>query len=72
MKRVYAIDIGKSEKCGGPVRVIVEASNHYIEDPQVIQKILKHLGLDEAAQARKPSSPEQLEVHAWLMKQKWR
>ena len=32
----------KCEKCGGPVRIIAS-----IEDPDVIQKILKHLGLDQ-------------------------
>jgi hypothetical protein len=47
LKRVFAIDIEKCEKCGGPVRIIVDASNRSIEDPDVIQKILKHLGLDQ-------------------------
>ena len=42
LKRVFAIDIEKCEKCGGPVRIIAS-----IEDPDVIQKILKHLGLDQ-------------------------
>ena len=37
-----ACDIEKCEKCGGPVRIIAS-----IEDPDVIQKILKHLGLDQ-------------------------
>jgi 23S rRNA U2552 (ribose-2'-O)-methylase RlmE/FtsJ len=41
LKRVFAIDIEKCEKCGGPVRIIAS-----IEDPDVIQKILSHLGLD--------------------------
>ena len=47
LKRVFAIDIEKCEKCGGPVRIIVDASNRSIEDPDVIQKILKHLGRDQ-------------------------
>jgi hypothetical protein len=34
--------IEKCEKCGGSVRIIAS-----IEDPDVIQKILKHLGLDQ-------------------------
>jgi hypothetical protein len=34
--------IEKCEKCGGPVRIIAS-----IEDPDVIEKILKHLGLDQ-------------------------
>ena len=42
LKRVFAIDIEKCQKCGGPVRIIAS-----IEDPDVIQKILKHLGLDQ-------------------------
>ena len=44
LKRVFAIEIEKCEKCGGPVRIIAS-----IEDPDVIQKILKHLGLDQAS-----------------------
>jgi hypothetical protein len=39
---VFAIDIERCEKCGGAVRVIAS-----IEDLDVIQKILKHLGLDQ-------------------------
>ena len=42
LKRVFSIDIEKCEKCGGPVRIIAS-----IEDPDVIKKILKHLGLDQ-------------------------
>jgi hypothetical protein len=42
LKRVFAIDIEKCEKCGGPVRIIAS-----IEDPDVIQRILKHLGLHQ-------------------------
>ena len=41
LKRVFAIEIEKCEKCGGSVRIIAS-----IEDPDVIQKILKHLALD--------------------------
>jgi hypothetical protein len=41
LKCVFAIEIEKCEKCGGPVRIIAP-----IEDPDVIQNILKHLGLD--------------------------
>ena len=53
LKRVFVgaairIEIEKCEKCGGPVRIIVDASNRSIEDPDVIQKILKHLGLDRS------------------------
>lgn len=41
LKRVFVgaalrIEIEKCEKCGGPVRIIVDASNRSIEDPDVI------------------------------------
>ena len=49
LKRVFAIEI---EKCGGKVEILAS-----IEDPDVIEKILKHLGLDEASQARNRSPP---------------
>ena len=52
MKRVFAIEIETCEKCGGNVKIIAS-----IEDPDVIEKILKHLGLDEASQARNRSPP---------------
>ena len=45
LKRVFAIEIEKCEKCGGLVKIIA-----CIEDAEVIEKILKHLGLDEASQ----------------------
>tara|TARA_B110000444_G_C18642293_1_gene502056 strand:+ start:638 stop:781 length:144 start_codon:yes stop_codon:yes gene_type:complete len=41
LKRVFSIDIEKCEKCAGPIQIIA-----CIEDPDVIHKILKHLGLD--------------------------
>ncbi len=52
LKRVFAIEIEKCEKCGGKVKIIA-----CIEDSEVIQKILKHLGLDEASQTRNRSPP---------------
>jgi len=39
LKRVFRIDIQKCEHCGGRVKVIAS-----IEDPDVIEKILRHLG----------------------------
>ena len=42
LKRVFAIEIEKCEKCGGKVKIIAS-----IEDPDVIENILKHPGLDE-------------------------
>ena len=52
LKRVFAIEIEKCEKCGGKLKIIA-----CIEDADVIEKILKHLGLDEALQARNRSPP---------------
>ncbi|MFP6616828.1 MAG: hypothetical protein VCB26_10525 [Candidatus Hydrogenedentota bacterium] len=46
--RVFANDVEKCEKCDGKVIVISS-----IEDPEVIEKILKHLGLGGIA-GRKP------------------
>jgi ribosomal protein S27E len=59
LKRVFAIEIEKCEKCGGKVRVIAS-----IEDSEVIEKILKHLGLDEASQVRNRSPPPGLFEHS--------
>lgn len=44
LKCVFAIEIEKCGQCGGTVRVIAS-----IEDPDVIEKILKHLGLYQAS-----------------------
>lgn len=38
LKRVFDIDIENCSECGGDVRIIA-----WIEDPQVIRKILAHL-----------------------------
>ena len=43
LKRVFAIDVEKCEQCGGRMRIIAA-----LEDPEVIEKILRHLGLEEA------------------------
>lgn len=59
LKRVFAIEIEKCEKCGGKVKIIA-----CIEDPAVIEKILKHVGLDEASQARNRSPSEGLFPHS--------
>ena len=55
LKRVSSIDIEKCEKCGGPVRIIAS-----IEDPDVIQKILQHLGLDQPGDPQNRSPPVDL------------
>jgi|ETNmetMinimDraft_9_1059917.scaffolds.fasta_scaffold142360_1 hypothetical protein len=47
--------IEKCEKCGGPVRIIAS-----IEDPDVIEKILKHLGLDQPQDPQNRSPPSDL------------
>ena len=52
LKRVFAIEIERCENCGGRVKIIAS-----IEDPEVIEKILKHLGQDEASQTRNRSPP---------------
>jgi len=40
LKRVFSIDVERCERCGGAVRIIA-----CIEDPEVIEKILGHVGL---------------------------
>lgn len=52
MKRVFAIEIEKCEKCGGNVKILAS-----IEDPVVIEKILEHLGLDRIAEPHNRSPP---------------
>jgi hypothetical protein len=64
LKRVFAIEIEKSEECGGkpesrPVKIIA-----CIADREVIENIFKHLGLDEASQVRNRSPPEGLFPHS--------
>jgi len=44
LKRVFAIDMASCAHCGGPVTLIAT-----IEDPEVIAKILAHLGLPTKA-----------------------
>jgi len=41
LKRVFGIEIESCERCGGAVKIIAS-----IENPQVIGRILQHLGLD--------------------------
>ena len=41
LKRVFMIDIETCPACGGAVRIIAS-----IEDPEVIRKILVHIGAD--------------------------
>ena len=58
----FRIEIEKCDKCGGKVKVIVEASNRSLEDPTVIEKILKHLGLDAATGLHNRSPPTRSRV----------
>ena len=44
MKRVFDIDIDVCERCGGQVKVMAS-----IEDPKVIEHILKHLKQKDGA-----------------------
>jgi 23S rRNA U2552 (ribose-2'-O)-methylase RlmE/FtsJ len=55
LKRVFSIDIEKCEKFAGPLQIIAS-----IEDPDVIQKILKHLGLDQPENPQNRSPPADL------------
>ena len=41
LKRVFSIDAERCDHCGGAARIIA-----CIEDPEVIDKILRHLGLE--------------------------
>jgi hypothetical protein len=43
LKRVFGIEINRCEHCGGAVKIIAS-----IEDPEVIGRILQHLGLDRS------------------------
>ena len=55
LKRVFGVEIEIHDKCGGNVKIIACIGN-----ADVIEKILKHLGLDEASQARNRSPPSGL------------
>ena len=51
-ERVFSIEIEQCEKCGSKVKVIAS-----IEEPEIIEKILKHLGLDRATRVHNRSPP---------------
>ena len=61
LKRVFDIDIEISEKCKGPVKIIA-----CVEDPAVIEKILKHLrgkSISDASAKLPPGrAPPQIEL----------
>ncbi len=50
LKRVFGMDIEVCLECGGKLKVISS-----IEEPEVIEKILNHLGLD--SKVPEPHSP---------------
>jgi len=50
LKRVFNIDIEQCPHCDGKMKIIAA-----IEDPAIIAKILKHLGLPTRAPPRKPA-----------------
>ena len=58
LKRVFNIDITICNRCGGAVKIIVETSHRYIEDPLVIKKILDHLDAKSRALASANQLPE--------------
>jgi hypothetical protein len=58
LKRVFNIDITICSRCGGAVKIIVEASNRCIEDPLVIKRILDHLDANSRALASTNQLPE--------------
>jgi len=52
--RVYAADPLTSPRCGGRMRIMA-----FIQDPAVIQKILRHLGQWDPPRAPPPPEAEQ-------------
>jgi hypothetical protein len=52
LKRVFDIDIERCPRCGGNLKIIAA-----IEEPEVIVKILTHLGLPARAPPRSPARP---------------
>jgi hypothetical protein len=57
LKRVFDIDIEHCPNCGGALKIIAAPSTHWtgIEDPPVIVKILRDLGLPTRAPPRAPA-----------------
>jgi len=57
LRRVFAIEIEKCEKCGGPVKIIASIEERNVAPPEVIRKILAHLGLDRPQETHNRSPP---------------
>jgi hypothetical protein len=53
MQRAFAIDVLTCPRCGSRMRLIA-----MIHDPQVIRRILAHLGLSHSGQSPGPAPPE--------------
>ena len=54
LKRVFSIEIEICGRCGGSVRVIVDASNRCIEDQDIVDRILAHLREKEQEAPARP------------------
>jgi hypothetical protein len=52
LKRVFGIEVERCEHCGGQNKIIPS-----IEDPQIIGRILEHLGRDGSDAHRHPLPP---------------
>ena len=52
LKRFFGIDLEHCPQCGGELKIIAA-----IEDPAVIVRILKHLGLPACVPPRAPARP---------------
>jgi hypothetical protein len=63
LQRVFAIDIEVCRGCGGRLRVIAS-----IEDPEVIERILEHLGRDGGP--IDPAHPRQAKRRRWQAKRR--
>ena len=68
LKRVFSTEIEKCDKCGGNAERLPVDHCRYrrsrCDRESVIEKILKHLGPDEASQARNRSPPTSLFDHS--------
>jgi hypothetical protein len=59
IKKIYEVDPLLCPECSGPMRIIA-----FIEEEQIIRKILEHLRLWEEPEPRSPPAvPEQVDIH---------
>lgn len=52
LRRVFAIDVLVCSRCGGPMTVLA-----FLTDPEVVEKILLHLGLPTEPKPLAPARP---------------